>query len=774
MRIIQVTPGVIPIPPNGWGAVEKIIWEYKLSLSKLGYQVDILYADDVKKSDNQVVHVHMANLANLLHSRGIEYVFSLHDHHVEHFGKSSDCYNENYRAIKNSKLTFVHSKHLIDFFDNLPQIVYLPHGANLNDYGFVDRSGSLASRKPKLLMMANNGVGGDPLNDRKGFLIGIEAAKRLGLDITVICPSSNKKFFEHHQVNCENLEIIYDLDYEDSLDILKKFDLFLHPSNLEAGHPNLTITESISSGIPVVGVINTEIPGMIRVERGVEEFISGIKLACEKYDSLCGEISNERYQFSWDIIVSRMLENYKQFFNISQKSQLLHTYQTTKVSMRDKLSKLPITSSFNSHKFFVKTAVFSPGLTAIFKDMRTNTILFQCEIGKEPGNWAYIFSDRKTFVDISIQLKSGVCTVWEERLDLKGKRVLLEVNNNFDGISDVIKSFTEKTGCFITTCLNKVPGFQFDSSPNSENFYFSLTCDQLLDFHLQKKERPDSQLLILTSGALGDNLGFLPYAQIWAENLNLKVDVAMKFHHLFDKSKYPHLEIISTSDINFSKYTDISRFEYDFHKPLQRGYCEQFVLQFNEVRPHLNTTDSKSPIKGKYVVLGVHTTAQCKYWNYPGGWEILSKWLRKQGYTPVAVDLHEVFGIEGHWNHLPQSAVKKVGLPMSEVITLLNHSEFFIGVSSGLSWLAWSLGKKVVMISGTTEDGNEFSSNNYRVINKSVCNGCFNQKKYKFDSGDWLWCPVNRGTDKWFECSRTITPEMVIEKIKLIESSLVI
>ena len=87
MRLIQVTPGVIPIPPNGWGAVEKIIWEYKLVLDKLGYQTDILYTDDVKKSDNQIVHVHMANLANILNSRGIDYVYSLHDHHVEHFGK---------------------------------------------------------------------------------------------------------------------------------------------------------------------------------------------------------------------------------------------------------------------------------------------------------------------------------------------------------------------------------------------------------------------------------------------------------------------------------------------------------------------------------------------------------------------------------------------------------------------------------------------------------------------------------------------------------------
>ena len=325
MKLIQVTPGVITIPPNGWGAVEKIIWEYKLVLDKLGYKTDILYTDDVKKEDDQIVHVHMANLANLLNNKEIDYVYSLHDHHVEHFGKDSACYKENYQAIKNSKLTFVHSKHLIEYFDNLPQIVYLPHGANLNDYKFVDRSESIR-KEVKLFMMANNGVGGDPLVDRKGFLIGVDAAKELDLPITIICPGSNKQFFDHHNPQYDKLEIIYDLDYTDSIDKMNEFNIFLHPSNLEAGHPNLTIAESLAMGIPVVGVSNIDVKGMIRVERTIFDFVKGIKECILKYDSLINDIENYRYLLSWDIIVSRMLQNYKEYFNVSEKHQLNHNY----------------------------------------------------------------------------------------------------------------------------------------------------------------------------------------------------------------------------------------------------------------------------------------------------------------------------------------------------------------------------------------------------------------------------------------------------------------
>jgi len=42
MKISIVGPGIMPIPPTGWGAVEILIWDQKLALEKLGYKVDIV------------------------------------------------------------------------------------------------------------------------------------------------------------------------------------------------------------------------------------------------------------------------------------------------------------------------------------------------------------------------------------------------------------------------------------------------------------------------------------------------------------------------------------------------------------------------------------------------------------------------------------------------------------------------------------------------------------------------------------------------------------
>ena len=42
MKIAIIGPGIMPIPPTGWGAVEILIWDQKLALEKLGHKVEIV------------------------------------------------------------------------------------------------------------------------------------------------------------------------------------------------------------------------------------------------------------------------------------------------------------------------------------------------------------------------------------------------------------------------------------------------------------------------------------------------------------------------------------------------------------------------------------------------------------------------------------------------------------------------------------------------------------------------------------------------------------
>ena len=49
MRIAQIGPGIMPIPPDGWGAVEMLIWDYYQVLTELGHEVDIINTPDRKE-----------------------------------------------------------------------------------------------------------------------------------------------------------------------------------------------------------------------------------------------------------------------------------------------------------------------------------------------------------------------------------------------------------------------------------------------------------------------------------------------------------------------------------------------------------------------------------------------------------------------------------------------------------------------------------------------------------------------------------------------------
>ena len=53
MRISIIGPA-LPIPPKGWGAVESLIWDMKLSLNKLGHEVQIVNIGDPYQIINMI------------------------------------------------------------------------------------------------------------------------------------------------------------------------------------------------------------------------------------------------------------------------------------------------------------------------------------------------------------------------------------------------------------------------------------------------------------------------------------------------------------------------------------------------------------------------------------------------------------------------------------------------------------------------------------------------------------------------------------------------
>jgi autotransporter strand-loop-strand O-heptosyltransferase len=101
---------------------------------------------------------------------------------------------------------------------------------------------------------------------------------------------------------------------------------------------------------------------------------------------------------------------------------------------------------------------------------------------------------------------------------------------------------------------------------------------------------------------------------------------------------------------------------------------------------------------------------------------------------------------------------------IESTIEVLQKSEMFIGISSGLSWLSWALGTKTCIISGFSDPVTEFEDCIRIYTKDGFCRGCFNT--HQLDPGDWNWCPKHKGTQRQFECSKTISGEEVIRAIK--------
>jgi autotransporter strand-loop-strand O-heptosyltransferase len=284
----------------------------------------------------------------------------------------------------------------------------------------------------------------------------------------------------------------------------------------------------------------------------------------------------------------------------------------------------------------------------------------------------------------------------------------------------------------------------------------------------------------LLSNSMGDTIASTPYVLEYSKKHNVKVYFGINDLYIFLlKDSYPNIVFIGR---NVSvEYDEKIEIDYVFSKSVQGGYAEQLGFENPKyIRPVVSIVESPRPINNKYIAFGVHSTSQLKFWNHSNGlksqgnatnWNELSSILRKRGYTPVTVEKDEFFGVPPFYNGVPSKSNKQINKTLQDAVNIIKHSEFYIGLASGMSWVAHALGKKVVMISNFTEDWTEFdlSLDDYiRITNKSVCHGCWNKVNvdFEFNKNDWYWCPLHKDTERQFECHKSITVNDVMEKIE--------
>jgi autotransporter strand-loop-strand O-heptosyltransferase len=308
--------------------------------------------------------------------------------------------------------------------------------------------------------------------------------------------------------------------------------------------------------------------------------------------------------------------------------------------------------------------------------------------------------------------------------------------------------------------------------------------DATLAFQHDYDARDRDILVLFPVGTLGDTLAWLPCAARFAASRECRLTCAMSGLIIpLLREAYPDIRFVTHEEVVARRLQEQAYATYylglffddhrnafqptDFRQVgLHRTAAYILGVEPDDEPPRLAIPDESRPIEGRYACIAVQASSACKYWNNPGGWHEIVDFLKRHDYEVVCIDQRRMHGAGLMWTHIPHGVRDETGdRPLTERARWLRHADLFVGLGSGLSWLAWGAGCPVVLISGFSHPSTEFPTP-YRVINWHTCNSCWNDPRLRFDHKDFLWCPRHRDTPRQFECTRLITAAQVIRAIQ--------
>ena len=262
------------------------------------------------------------------------------------------------------------------------------------------------------------------------------------------------------------------------------------------------------------------------------------------------------------------------------------------------------------------------------------------------------------------------------------------------------------------------------------------TNSVIVDERIKLKDR--RVYISLDSGSLGDTLAWFPAVDEFRKKHGCKVVCSTHMNHLFE-SQYPEIEFVKPGEVvndivamysigwyyNEHNEIDLSRNVKEVkNQPMQKCAFDILGLDYLETRPRLEIPKVE---KKKKIAIAIHGTCQAKYWNNPTGWQQVVDWCIEKGYEVVLLSREE----DGFMGNSHPTGVRKLESgPIANVIRELEESQAFIGIGSGLSWLAWATTTPVILISGFSHNYTETFENTHRIsAPENKCSGCFNQDR---------------------------------------------
>ena len=319
MKICLIGPGIMTIPPPGWGAVEILIWEYYLEMTEKGHEVDIIniirnnqyeqsnptteysqkLINTVNSKEYDFVHLHYDCLYHILpfikcKNKGITSHYPYIDQKEKH---QQDGYSETFKKICNNESHYIFAlskKDYNTFYENSKnktRLFLLINGANHNEI-VIDKDGS---NKTKSIYIGK-------VEERKQQF---KYCKIPNIDFYGKCEDNNFR-----QLDCYKGEF----EHKELMNIMKTYGNLVLLSKGEADP--LVIKEALMAGLPIVtnrhsieGLDISEYINIIPDEKLDDlKYIENIISENLRKQHLKEEIRKYAVEnFSWDVIVDMYL-----------------------------------------------------------------------------------------------------------------------------------------------------------------------------------------------------------------------------------------------------------------------------------------------------------------------------------------------------------------------------------------------------------------------------------------------------------------------------------
>ncbi len=265
MRVVLVGSGVQPIPPTGYGAVERIIADLQAGLIAAGHSAVVVNQVRHRRMRDEypfawalprllrdipydVLHAHSPVVANRLAGLGLPFVYTSHSRHW--FYREQWSHRWGYwlerRAVRRAPATIALTETLAQ---TMRAVVPSTHPLPLTVIPFGVDAGRYAPAWDRRDGRHALGVG--VVAPFKRWELAAQALRGTGITLRIAGPTPSPQYAASVRAAGDSVELLGEVDDATVRTLFAESDLLVHPSGVEV--LSATVLQGLAAGLPVLG-----------------------------------------------------------------------------------------------------------------------------------------------------------------------------------------------------------------------------------------------------------------------------------------------------------------------------------------------------------------------------------------------------------------------------------------------------------------------------------------------------------------------------------------